>query len=104
MAKSKSSAVTTTPSDRKENPVFKYFRDTRAELRKVTWPTQEEAKNLTIIIAIATIAMAIFLGALDYIFQTVVGYVIGGDLLGIGAAVMLFVAVAAAFYFNGQPE
>lgn len=104
MAKSKSSAVTTTSSDKKENSVFKYFRDTRAELRKVTWPTQEEAKNLTIIIAIATVVMAVFLGTLDYIFQTVVGYVIGGDPIGIGAAVVLFIAVAAAFYFNGQSE
>jgi len=100
MAKSKSSAATTTTRD--ANPVVRYFNETRAELRKVTWPTQEETKNLTLIIVAVTVAMAIFLGTLDYVFQIVVAGVISGDLLRIGAAVVLFLGGAAAFYFNGQ--
>jgi hypothetical protein len=48
--------------------------------------------------------MALFLGLLDYIFQIVVAGIIAGDLVRIGAAVVLFIAGAAAFYINGQQE
>ncbi len=100
MAKSKSSVATTTTRD--SNPVIKYFNETRAELRKVTWPTREETKNLTIIIVTVTVAMAIFLGTLDYIFQVVVAGIISGDFVRIGVAVVLFLAGVAAFYYNSQ--
>lgn len=99
MAKSKSRAATTT---RDENPLIKYFKETRAELRKVTWPTRDETRTLTGIIVAVTVAMAIFLGFLDYIFQIVSAGVIVGDTLRIGVAVVLFIAGAAAFHFNGQ--
>ena len=102
MAKSKSSAATGTTRD--ENALVKYFNETRAELRKVTWPTREETRNLTTIIVIVTVAMAVFLGALDYIFQQVSAGIITGQPAWIIAAVVLFVAGAAAFYFNGQQE
>ncbi len=99
MAKSKSSAATTT---RSENAVVKYVKGTRAELRKVTWPTREEARNLTGIIVAVTIAMAIFLGLLDYIFQVVSAGIIGRQPILIGVATVLFIAGVAAFYFNNQ--
>lgn len=102
MAKSKSSTASTTT--REENVVVKYFKETRAELRKVTWPTQEETKNLTLIIVATTVGMALFLGFFDYIFQMVSGGAIAGQLVGIVAAVVLFLAGAAAFYFNSQQE
>jgi preprotein translocase subunit SecE len=100
VAKSKSSVATTTTRD--SNAVVKYFNETRAELRKVTWPTRDETKNLTIIIVTVTVIMALFLGALDYIFQIVVAGIVGGNLLTIGAAIVLFLGGAAAFYFNSQ--
>lgn len=102
MAKSKSSAAT--GSTREENAVVKYFNETRAELRKVTWPTREETRNLTTIIVIVTVAMSIFLGTLDFIFQEVAGGIITGQLVWIIAAVILFILGAAAFYYNGQQE
>ncbi len=100
MAKSKSSPATVASRD--EYAIVKYFKATRAELRKVTWPTREETRSLTGIIVAVTIAMGIFLGLLDYIFQQVSAGVISGNLIGIGAAIVLFVGGAAAFYFNGQ--
>lgn len=102
MAKSKSSTATATTRD--ENVIVRYFKGTRAELRKVTWPTRDETKTLTTIIVIVTITMALFLGLLDYIFQVVAAGVITGDFLRIGAAVVLFIGGAAAFYFNGQQD
>ena len=102
MAKSKSSAAAV--AAREDNAIVRYLKGTRAELRKVTWPTREEAKNLTLIIVAVTLVMAAFLGLLDYLFQVVAAGVISGDPLRIALAVILFVGGVAAFYFNGQQD
>ena len=44
---------------------MQYFRETRAELRKVVWPTREEAINLTAIVVVTIFAMSVFLGFFD---------------------------------------
>jgi preprotein translocase subunit SecE len=63
------------------NRISKYIRETRGELRKVTWPTREESQRLTAIVLGVTIAMAVFLGLLDFIFsrgvQALVQFVAG---------------------------
>ncbi|MFZ5915840.1 MAG: preprotein translocase subunit SecE [Chloroflexota bacterium] len=53
---------------KKENAIVRYFKDTRAELRKVSWPSREEAVNLTVIVVAVTAAMAVFLGTVDFLF------------------------------------
>ncbi len=100
MAKSKSS--TAAAPGKEPHPIVKYFQATRAELRKVTWPTRDETRNLTTIIVIVTIVMAIFLGTLDYVFQLVAAGVIAGEVVSIIIAIVLFAGIAAAFYFNSQ--
>ncbi len=102
MAKSKSSAAVVTPKE--DHAIVKYLKETRAELRKVVWPTRDETKNLTIIVVSVTVAMAVFLGLLDYIFQKVTAGVIAGEYLWIGLAVILLAAGAAGFYVNSQQE
>ncbi|MEA3334916.1 MAG: preprotein translocase subunit SecE [Chloroflexota bacterium] len=61
---------------KKENPILKYLRETRAEMRKVTWPTREEAINLTFIVLVVTVAMSLFLWTLDNIFSSMVGLIV----------------------------
>ena len=61
---------------RKENAIVRYLKETRAELRKVTWPSREEAVNLTLIVVAVTAAMAAFLGAVDYLFSKLFGLII----------------------------
>jgi len=100
VAKSRSSNTATTAKE--PNAIVKYFQDTRAELRRVTWPTREETRKLTLIIVAVTLVMAIFLGTLDYIFQGLVAGIIIGSWLQIGVSVILFAAGAAAFYYNSQ--
>ena len=41
-----------------DNRVVHYFKETRAELKKVNWPTRKEAQNLTIIVLAVTFTMA----------------------------------------------
>jgi preprotein translocase subunit SecE len=55
-----------------DNALVRYLKETRAEVRKVSWPTREEATNLTLIVLAVTIAMAIFLGLVDFIFQNLI--------------------------------
>ena len=50
----------------KENRVVRYFRETRAELRKVVWPTREEAINLTVVVVVTIVAMSAFFGVIDF--------------------------------------
>ena len=59
------------------NPVVRFYRETIGELRKVTWPTRQEAINLTIIVLIVTFGMSAFLGILDYLFSKLFGLILG---------------------------
>jgi len=61
---------------KKENAIVKYIKETRAELRKVSWPTREEAFNLTAIVVAVTTAMAALLGMVDYLFSKLFGLII----------------------------
>ena len=67
------SVTTAAKKKKKENRVARYFNQTRAELRKVTWPSREEAIRLTAIVLGVTVAMAAFLGLLDYLFSQAFG-------------------------------
>ncbi len=55
----------------------RYLEQTRSELRKVTWPTQNEAINLTIMVVIVIIAMGIILGGVDAIFTSLFRLLLG---------------------------
>jgi preprotein translocase subunit SecE len=55
-----------------DNPLVRYFKDTRAELAKVTWPTREEGFRLTSVVLIVTTVSAILLFAVDSIFSLIV--------------------------------
>ena len=48
--------------------ITQYFKDTRSEMKKVTWPSKEETKNYTFLVVIISLSTALFLGSLDYIF------------------------------------
>lgn len=52
-----------------ENALTRYIRETRGELRKVTWPTREEAWRLTAIVLGVTFAFAVFLWGVDALFS-----------------------------------
>src|SRR4051812_4894437 len=43
------------------------FRETRAEMSKITWPDQQTTRNLTIVVIGLSIVLGLFLGGIDYI-------------------------------------
>jgi preprotein translocase subunit SecE len=49
-----------------QNAVIRFYRETVGELRKVSWPTREEATNLTLIVIAVLIFMAVLLGSIDW--------------------------------------
>jgi preprotein translocase subunit SecE len=65
-------AKKTSEEPRQPNRIVRYFRETRGELRKVTWPTPQESRRLTAIVLGVTIVMALFLGVWDLFFAKVV--------------------------------
>ena len=77
---------------KKDNAIVRYFRETRAELRKVHWPTREEAWNLTKVVLAVTISMALLLGLLDYLFDQELSGLISGSPIAIGVLVVVIVA------------
>jgi preprotein translocase subunit SecE len=50
---------------KRENAIQRFFRETMGELRRVTWPTWLEARNLTVVVIIVMIFMALFLWGID---------------------------------------
>ena len=46
-----------------------YFKEVKVEMNKVKWPTKNQTINYTLVVIGASIAVAAFLGALDYIFS-----------------------------------
>jgi preprotein translocase subunit SecE len=59
------------------NFVVRYLREMRLELGKVSWPTRQEAINMTIIVVAVTVGMAIFLGSLDFVFAKLFELIVG---------------------------
>ncbi|MGD2164865.1 MAG: preprotein translocase subunit SecE [Anaerolineae bacterium] len=77
----------------RDNALVQYLRETRAELRKVHWPSRQEAENLTKIVLIVTVSMAALMGLLDYLFSLELRGLINSNVVAIG--VLVFVTVAS---------
>lgn len=67
--KTKSNKKVDKKGSKPANPVTRYLRETRGELRKVTWPTRQESWRLTAIVVAVSAAMAFFLWIWDVIFS-----------------------------------
>jgi preprotein translocase subunit SecE len=52
---------------RRLDGVRRYLQDTRAELRRVTWPDQITVRNLTAVVIAVSAVMGILLGGIDFV-------------------------------------
>ncbi len=63
---------------RKQQNFFqRFFRETTGELRKVSWPTRDEAINLTRIVLIVIVISSTVLGLLDVLFSRLFAFILG---------------------------
>ncbi|HJA78724.1 preprotein translocase subunit SecE [uncultured Desulfovibrio sp.] len=76
MAK-KAAQSTESKADNASNPVArftKYVEDSRAELRKVTWPTAKETRKKTLAVLLVVAVMAVVLGLVDLGLSSLITY------------------------------
>lgn len=59
-----------------QNAIVRFYRETVGELRKVSWPTREEATHLTFIVLIVLAFMAILLGIVDWVGFQGLGWIL----------------------------
>jgi preprotein translocase subunit SecE len=60
-----------------EGGLQRWFRETRGELRKVVWPTREEALRLTYVVIGISLSMGLILGVIDFVLSTLYGLLVG---------------------------
>lgn len=51
------------------NKLSAYVKSSYEEMKKVTWPSKKETTNYTILVIVFSLAVALFLGLLDYLFN-----------------------------------
>jgi len=87
----------------RDNAIVRYLRETRSEMRKVHWPTRQEAENLTKIVLAVTVSMALFLGLSDYLFSLEVRGLVSGSAIAYGVVIVVAVAsVVTIIILNRQ--
>ncbi|MCE9541127.1 preprotein translocase subunit SecE [Candidatus Kaiserbacteria bacterium] len=50
--------------------IVQYLKDTQGELRHVAWPTRLQTIVYTVLVALISVGIALYLGLFDYIFTT----------------------------------
>jgi preprotein translocase subunit SecE len=53
----------------------RYFDEVWSELKKVSWPTREQVRNLTVLVFAISIVVGLYITVLDQIFQGLLGLV-----------------------------
>lgn len=57
------------------NPVV-YFQEVIQELKKVTWPSATQTRDMTILVIIVTLLMGLYIGGLDLLFQRIMAFIL----------------------------
>ncbi len=53
--------------------IRRYFSEVVSELRKVSWPTLEQVRNLTVLVFAISFVIGLYITVLDSFFRGVVG-------------------------------
>ncbi|GAB6099834.1 hypothetical protein JCM16358_17130 [Halanaerocella petrolearia] len=52
--------------------VKKFFREVKAELRKVNWPNQNEVISYTGVVVFVVVVVGLFIGGIDLVFSQII--------------------------------
>ncbi len=52
--------------------ILTFLREAKVELSRVNWPSQKEVIRYTVLVVIISLAVAAFLGSLDFLFSFLV--------------------------------
>jgi preprotein translocase subunit SecE len=53
----------------------RYFDEVWSELKKVTWPTREQVRNLTVLVFAISFVVGLYITVLDQFFQSLLGLI-----------------------------
>jgi preprotein translocase subunit SecE len=53
----------------------RYFDEVWSELKKVSWPTREQVRNLTVLVFAISFVVGLYITVLDSIFQGLLGLI-----------------------------
>ena len=56
--------------------ITNYFRDVRAEMKHVSWPSRRLTITYTVVVIAISLGTAVYLGLLDYLFSAVIKHII----------------------------
>lgn len=56
--------------------MWNYFKNVRAEMRHVSWPSRRLTVVYTAVVVVISLATAVYLGLLDYAFAAVIRHII----------------------------
>ncbi|MEK6375787.1 MAG: preprotein translocase subunit SecE [Acidobacteriota bacterium] len=51
-----------------------FFRETNAEMKKVTWPSRTEVVGTTVVVLVATVVFAVYLWGCDFLFYKAIDF------------------------------
>jgi len=51
--------------------IKEFLKDVRKEMKKVSWPSQQELIDYTIVVVVFTILLAVFIFLIDHVYSTV---------------------------------
>jgi preprotein translocase subunit SecE len=51
-----------------------FFRETSAEMKKVTWPNRNEVVGTTVVVLVATVVFAVYLWGCDIVFYKAIDF------------------------------
>jgi preprotein translocase subunit SecE len=57
--------------------IRRYIEESYSELKKVTWPTREQVRNLTVLVFAISGVVGIFIAAWDFVFTEAVRFLAG---------------------------
>lgn len=49
--------------------LLKFFREVKAEVKRITWPSKNDTKKALIAVGVVVLIYIVLVGGLDYIFQ-----------------------------------
>ena len=53
-----------------KNSISKFFREIKAEVKRITWPSKNDTKKALIAVGVVVLIYIILVGGLDYIFSS----------------------------------
>jgi preprotein translocase subunit SecE len=59
------------------NRLRRYFDEVWSELKKVSWPTRDQVRNLTVLVFAISFVVGLYITVLDAFFQGLLGLVAG---------------------------